>query len=68
MKSEWKPFDYGNKSQTAPPGGEVVFVFDEYYDGVTLGLFDGFTMRTLPGGSDDCHVTHWATIEYPDAP
>jgi hypothetical protein len=34
---------------------------------VTLGFFDGFTMRTWTG-SDDCSVSFWAPIVYPSKP
>ena len=64
----WQAFDYDDKT-TAPPGsvGPLVWIHEEYYEGVTVGYFDGFTFRTW-NGSDDCHVTHWAPIEYPEAP
>ena len=39
-----------------------------YAQGVTVGVFDGFTYRVLPSGSDDCHVTHWAKMNIPTAP
>lgn len=51
-----------------PEAGDVVWVFDHFYDGVTAGYFDDYAMRTLPGRSDDCHVTHWMPMERPDPP
>lgn len=65
---QWKPFDYENKKATAPPAGELVWIVEEYYfEGVTVGYFDGYTMRTWTG-SDDCSVTYWAPIEFPVPP
>jgi hypothetical protein len=65
---EWKPFDYGNKAETAPPTEVLVWVNEVYYvEGVSLGYFDGFTMR-LWSGSDDCSVSHWAPMERPEPP
>lgn len=52
-----------------PPLGEPVWIVELFYaEGVTLGLFDGFVWRTLPGGSDDCEVSHWMPITYPEGP
>lgn len=52
-----------------PPVDEPVWVVEEFYlEGVGLGLFDGFTWRMLPSGSDDCQVSHWMPITYPDPP
>lgn len=50
-----------------PKVGEPIWVFDEYYSGVTVGMFDGRGFCTL-ATSDDCLVTHWAPMEYPSAP
>lgn len=64
----WKPFNYYDKRNTAPPEDTLVFIREDYYnDGVTLGFFDGFTMRTWTG-SDDCHVSWWKEIEMPADP
>lgn len=65
--NEWHSFNYEDKKSTAPPIDELVWIMEEYYDGVTIGYFDGFTMRTW-SGSDDCYVTHWATLEKPQPP
>lgn len=67
MKVKWNRFDYNNKQETAPPGGDLVWIYETYYHGVFIGYYDGQAMRTS-GGSDDCHVTHWAEIEWPEAP
>lgn len=67
MTTDWKPFDYDNKAATAPESDKLVWIHEEWYHGVTLGFFDGFTFNTY-WGSDDCHITHWATLIYPAAP
>lgn len=65
---DWKPFDYRNKSGTAPKSDELVWIVEEFYElGVTFGYFDGYTFRTWEG-SDDCSVSFWAPIEYPERP
>jgi hypothetical protein len=67
-EGEWKPFDYDDKAATAPTVGALVWIVETFYArGVTLGYFDGFTMRTWRG-SDDCSITHWAAIEKPAPP
>jgi hypothetical protein len=67
----WHAFDYRNKDATAPPrelAEELVWIIErQYAEGVDLGYFDGYTFRTW-GGSDDCHVTHWAEISYLEPP
>lgn len=50
-----------------PADGHPVWVFDEFYSGVTIGFFDGHYFRTLATG-DDCHVTHWMALEWPSPP
>jgi hypothetical protein len=68
MAIEWHPFDYGNKSETAPPHElreEDVWIVERDI-GVTVGYFDGSAFCLSSG--NDCHVTHWAEIEYPAAP
>lgn len=67
MKAQWHEFYYDSKTDT-PEEQEAVWITEEFYEGgVTIGYFDGFTFRTWVG-SDDCSVTHWAPIEYPEAP
>ena len=69
MTIEWKPFDYTRKAETKPRHVDVLYwIIEEFYEqGVTLGYFDGFTWRTS-WGSDDCSVSWWAEIQYPDPP
>jgi hypothetical protein len=67
--TEWRQIDYDNKAATAPPPDAMVWVVEEFYEqGVTVGLFDGFTFRVLPSGSDDCSVSWWAPMERPQGP
>lgn len=69
---KWHPFDYGDRANTGPPEGteyEPYWIVEEFYSPawVTIGYFDGYTWFTW-GGSDDCSVTHWAEIDYPEVP
>ncbi|MFI6485050.1 hypothetical protein ACIBH1_44550 [Nonomuraea sp. NPDC050663] len=48
-------FNYEEKASTGPPAEELVWVVERYARRVTVGFFDGFTMRTW-FGSDDCDV------------
>lgn len=67
--ADWQMFSYDDKGNTAPTAYEVVWVVEEFYtNGVTLGYFDGFTFRTLADGSDDCSVSYWAEVDYPEPP
>jgi hypothetical protein len=66
--AEWREFDYENKAATAPEASSSTLVWvNEADQGVSLGVFDGFTFR-MWYGTDDCDVTHWAPIAYPAAP
>lgn len=38
-----------------------------YINGVTQGFFDGYTFNTFDS-KDDCYVSYWAEIEYPEPP
>ena len=67
MKIVWKSFDYDHKDETAPEVDTLVWIVDDNYFGVTLGYFDGFTMRTW-NGDDDCSVLYWASIVKPAPP
>jgi hypothetical protein len=68
MNVEWHAFDYEDKASTKPPTDELVWIVNDLCEReVTIGFFDGFTMRVWHG-SDDCDVTHWAAITYPEAP
>lgn len=65
---DWRPFDYKNKTFTAPPHDVPVWIREnQYVEGVTIGFFDGFTFCTWTG-SNDCHVSWWADLDYPDDP
>lgn len=68
---EWHVFDYSDKATTEPPSElthELVWITETLREeGVTLGYYDGYTFRTW-NGSDDCRVTRWAEITYPDPP
>lgn len=67
MNVKWNKFDYGDKRNTAPPEDTLVWIVEESYDLEKIGYFDGFTFRVW-SGSDDCCVTHWAKLEYPNYP
>lgn len=64
----WRRFDYDNKQATRPPVAGLVWIVEDFYEeGVTLGYYDGVTMRTWTG-ADDCKVSWWAPITYPEPP
>lgn len=67
--TDWRAFDYGNKLATRPPDDQLVWIIEQDYAEawITVGYFDGFTFRVWYG-SDDCFVSHWAFIVYPQAP
>lgn len=68
MKVEWHKFDYDDKTMTAPETNALVWIMEEYYyNDVTIGFFDGVTFRIWEG-IDDCYVSFWAPIVYPEAP
>jgi hypothetical protein len=67
MNVKWRPFDYDNRRETGPESDKLVWINEVYYHGVTVGVFDGFTFRTW-WGSDDCAVSHWAPIVWPEPP
>ena len=61
----WRSFNH----DAAPAQDVMVWVVEEFYEqGVTIGVFDGYTFRVLPSGSDDCSVSWWAPIQYPPPP
>lgn len=65
---DWRPYGRERKTETTPDAHyDLVWINEAFYHGVTMGYFDGFTWCTF-AGSDDCHVTHWAPIEYPEPP
>jgi hypothetical protein len=63
---EWHPFDHDDDS-TAPKHHNLVWIVEDFYIGVSLGSFDGFAFRD-DSGSDDCSVSYWAEIAYPEPP
>lgn len=66
---QWHRFSHLDKPGTAPPEQVMVWAYEHNYEqGVTVAIFDGFTFRVLPSGSDDCHVSHWMTMDTPAAP
>ncbi|MEV8439159.1 hypothetical protein AB0425_17430 [Actinosynnema sp. NPDC051121] len=67
-RSQWRRFDYEHKQATAPPVDQLVWIVEDHYSDIPdIGYFDGFTMR-LAHGSDDCSVSWWAPITYPEPP
>ena len=65
---EWHPFDYEKKKTPAPPHSDLVWIVERFYtEGVDLGYLDGYTFRTI-NGSDDCSVSYWADLDYPEPP
>lgn len=67
---EWHSFDYKDKGRfPRPPHDELCWIVEEFYSPgeASIGHYDGFTWRTW-GGSDDCMVSHWAEIVYPEVP
>jgi hypothetical protein len=67
MKVEWREYDSENSPNTRPSLNTSVWVIEWFYYGVTIGYHNGRTFLTADG-SDDCEITHWAPIEYPDPP
>ena len=63
----WHPFDYEDRVGTAPPIEDFVWVYDRYYEGVTLGYWNGYEMCTL-ANKDDCSISHWMHLTRPAAP
>jgi hypothetical protein len=67
---QWNRFDHDNPEGTAPAadqphGGRPVWYVDEY--GVGIGHYEPTGWRDTWGAVTG-HVTHWATIEYPQQP
>jgi len=68
--TDWREYDHERKADTAPEADELVWVWEAGYQGepgASFGYFDGHCFR-MWWGTDDCHVTHWAEIEYPAGP
>jgi hypothetical protein len=65
--SSWRRYDQHDRAKTAPPKGELVWVYEEYEEGVTIGFFNGDTM-CLWNGRDDYSITHWMHLPAPEPP
>jgi hypothetical protein len=66
--NDWYPFDYDNPLACARPShGTLVWINDEFYNGVTIGVWDGRRWETADGSSD-ISVSHWMPIDMPDSP
>lgn len=65
----WLPFSYEAKreDQILPLAGVLVWVYDQYYSGVTVGWRNGSGWFTPDHGSD-CSITHWAPMVMPSPP
>jgi hypothetical protein len=67
--TDWRRYDFEDKTATAPPSDQMVWIVEEdWVHGVTVGIFDGDTLRILPSGSDDCDVSWWAPMDLPAPP
>jgi len=66
---EWHKYDRDllRSLRDVPSGVGLVWIYDEYYAGVTCGDFDGAVWRMWEG-SDDCLVNWWAPMEVPNPP
>jgi hypothetical protein len=63
----WRRYDHPRKPSTAPPRGELVWVYEEYDLGVTVGFFNGSCM-SLWTGDETFSFTHWMPMRAPEAP
>lgn len=64
----WHKFDYEDENSAVPLPYETVWIVEEFYaNGVTQGYHDGYTFNTFDS-KDDCKVSYWAYISYPDPP
>lgn len=63
----WHRYDQHDREATAPLRNHLVWVYEEYGIGVTIGYFNGETM-VLWTGSTDGSVTHWRRIDPPEPP
>lgn len=63
----WIPYDHENRdANPLPTRGDLVWIYDEYYQGATIGYWDGWWSDSY--GSDDVGVSHWMPLEYPKEP
>ena len=64
----WIPYDYENKKECSTPEPHtLVWIFEEFYDGVTLGYMIYNSWHNWQG-NDDVSVSHWMPLEYPEDP
>lgn len=61
----WIPYDYVEDSPLPKPG-ELVWINDEFYYGVTVGYWDGWWR--VYSGSDDVSISHWMPLTPPASP
>lgn len=64
----WVPHDYDISAhlRDVPERGELVWIYDEFYHGVTLGQWVGWWETHT--GSDDLCVAAWMPLSRPDPP
>lgn len=64
----WTPFDPDDRFvNPLPAPGELVWVYEEFYEGVTVGEWVGGWWETSEH-KDDVSVTHWMPMARPDGP
>lgn len=63
---DWIPYDYEqpDASQQLPAVDQLVWVFDTYYEGLTLGRWNGRGWRGVNQG-DDIGVVAWMPLQWP---
>jgi len=61
MSDEWVT------DNRVPSHSDYVWVYDDYYHGVTVGRWTGAWWETADG-SDDVLVSAWMEMEKPEAP
>lgn len=65
MSLDWTPFDHEHWSANPlPEPDEMVWVFDAYYEGITLGWWNGTGWRGVDQG-DDIGVMAWMPLQRP---
>lgn len=66
--TDWTPYDYEDKkANPLPERTELVWIHDEFYYGVTIGSWNGWSWENA-AGSDDISVTHWMPLAAPAPP
>jgi hypothetical protein len=67
MSPQWTPYDNDARDANPLPKPYVeVWVFDEFYEGVTIGMWCGKWWETY--ATRNWTVTHWQPITKPDPP